>query len=122
MSRTIRRNNKSLIRQKLGHPDSVEAYHFASFGSTGNHFVQWVEWHFRYENEMAFKRAVSRFKSDRYNRWRTAPRWWKKLNYTRPERREAKHEIYRCLVQGDFDDHQDPRYRGANAAWHWEVT
>ena len=121
MSRTTRRNNKELIRKKFGHPDSKEHYFFIDFDLSGS-YTQRVEWLPRYENEMAFKRAVRRYTSDRYRRWRTAPRWWKKLYYIDPERRASKQEIHRCIRQDDFDDHQDPHYRGANADFHWCMT
>jgi hypothetical protein len=121
MSRTIRRNNKKLIRMKLGHPQSLEMNFFGRFDLSGG-CVQWVEWHPRYENDMAFKRAVSRFKSDMHDCCRTAPRWFKREEYIRPERHAAKLEIKRCMDQNDFDDHQDPHYRGANAWWHWIMT
>lgn len=109
MSRTIRRNEKYLIKNVIGGNDYYgQPYHPP-----------------RYEHlpyAMAIQRQRARYTRDRHSGTYNCPRWWRKLYYVDPERRMAKLEIHRCLRQGDFDDHLDPRLRGANWQWHWWMT
>jgi hypothetical protein len=105
MSRTLRRNKKHLILDKVGTIDD---------------FVSWR--YRRFTPEVGYKRAVHRYTRDRHSGVHHVPRWWRKLHFVDPERRAAKQEIQRCLSQSSFDDHLDPRYRGANWLWHWYMS
>lgn len=109
MSRTYRRNKKDLIRLHIGGNDFYgQPYH---------------PWKFRHlPLEEARIRAARRFTADNHSGQYHVCRWWRKLYYVDPERRGAKVEIRRCLDQGSFDDHLDPRLRGAASQWHWWMT
>lgn len=106
MSRTLRRNNKHLIRRYCGLPEHIDDYDRRRYG--GNTV------------EETYIRRVRRFTRDRHRGHWTAPSKHINLYFNRPHRRAEKSKLHRHLMRDDWDNHlPENRARGGKWSWFW---
>jgi len=100
MSNTVRRNKKHLIRSWCGHVSDIEPLHRMRYG--GNTDAE------------TYARRVHWFTGDNHSGFFNPPRWWVRINFTRPERMREKAKIRQHMAAGDWDNHvPENRARGA---------
>lgn len=106
MSRTYRRHKKDLIRNYCGPFDEFEKD------------VQWNDWRHGGHDRAAYKRFVHWYTRDHHSGIWNVPSWVVSRFLNRIEGHAAKTEIQRCLLNGTFEDHLDPKFKNSSA-WIW---
>lgn len=107
MARTLRRNNRNIIRMHCGTKDELDDW-------------DRKRWPGKNDDEV-YLRRVREFTSDHSRGMYGVPRWFRRMQWTGPMRRHGRREIIRCLQKGSWDDHLPPYKKGDDGryGYYW---